>query len=81
MTSSKFPFTTLIGAPGMTFSRSGEEIFIPHAACTSLTLSKRSLGSRISSSGLGLRRAFIFVTMGLSFVPTAILSSFFIVPL
>ena len=74
------PFTTMMGAPAMTPSQFCVEILTPAAACSSLTESKRSLGSRISSRGLGFRIALIFVTTGAPRVPMATVSPFFSVP-
>ena len=80
MAGSLGPLTTMIGAPAMTPSQFWQEIFTPAAAWSSLTESNLSLGSRISSSGLGLRMAFILVTTGAPRVPMATVSPFFSVP-
>ena len=80
MAGSLGPFTTMIGAPAMTPSQFWHDIFTPAAAWSSFTESNLSLGSRISSRGLGLRMAFIFVTTGAPRVPMATVSPFFRVP-
>ena len=64
----------LSGPPATTPSMLWHISLTPMAAETSFTESKRSLGSRISSSGLGLRMALTLVISGLPFVPRTTVS-------
>ncbi len=60
--------------PAIASSNSGAAILIPAAATTSLTGENLSRGSRISSSGLGIRRARTCVIIGSGSPPTTMVS-------
>ena len=69
-----------MGAPAMTPVASWTAIFTPAAAWSSFTLSNLSLGSRISSKGLGFKMAFMRVTRGAPLVPMATVAPVLSVP-
>ena len=75
-TSSILPKATRIWDPASAPSRPGAAILIPEAATTFFTCLNFS-SERISESGLGFKRARIFVEMGASLLPTTIVSPTF----
>ena len=70
-----FDSATYNGAPANASSRFGAAIFTPTAAETSFTEENLSLGSLISSKGLGRSKARTVVTMGPFLPPNTIMSS------
>ena len=78
--SARSSFAARRGAPATARSSPLPRILTPAAAETDGTESKRSCGSRISSSGFGFRRAFTLVVPGFPVVPNTIVSPFDRVP-